>query len=191
VSYGAYRQNKIESGLVYQDFVVDLLLQTIGLAVVTYSSKFYQRSVGESRTGVEIKHDEIYARSGRLWIELAEKAEPRPGPYVPSGIYRDDNTWLYVIGNYDIVFIFGKAPLRALFETGRYPRVENQLKTSEGFFLPDAMAKKLALYILTPKAEQKVAKAVRNLQTLGRILHRMATGQVAQASLFDEPREDE
>ena len=77
--YDAYRANKIESGLLFQDFVVDVLLQTLGFAVVTNSSRAYQHTVGESRTGVEIKHDERFADTGNLWIEVAEKARPRPG----------------------------------------------------------------------------------------------------------------
>lgn len=183
-NYSAYRQTKIESGLCYQDFVVDLLLQTLGLAVVQYSSKFYQQTVGESRTGVEIKHDEIYDKSCRLWIEVAEKAAPRPGPYVPSGIFRDDNTWLYIIGNYNVVFIFGKVTLRAIHDTKRYPIIESNTKTSKGFLLPDNVAQRVALCVLTPNAEQKVAKAIRDLQALGRALHRIALGEPAPMSLF-------
>jgi hypothetical protein len=184
VSYAAYRQTKIESGLCYQDFVVDLLLQTLGLAVVQYSSKFYQHTVGESRTGVEIKHDEIYAKSRRLWIEIAEKAMPRPGPYVPSGIMRDDNTWLYVIGDYDTVFIFGKVTLRALHASKRFAIVENHSGTSQAFYLADDVAQRVALCVLTPHAEQKVSKAIRDLQALGRALHRIALGEPAPMSLF-------
>lgn len=186
MSYSAYRQTKIESGLCFQDFAVDLLLQTIGLAVVQYSSRFYQQTVGESRTGVEIKHDELYVKTGHLWIEVAEKAMPRPGPYAPSGIDRGDNTWLYVIGNYDIVFVFGKVSLRALWASGRYPVIENHTKTSQGFRLPDAIAQKTALCILTPNAERKVSCAIRNLQTLGRELHRIALGLPPNLSLFSE-----
>jgi hypothetical protein len=190
MSYAAYRRTKIESGLCYQDFVVDVLLKTIGLAVVQYSSQFYQQTVGESRTGVEIKHDELYAKTGHFWIEVAEKAVPRPGPYAPSGIDRGDNTWLYVIGNYDTIFIFGKVSLRALWASGRYPVLENHTKTSQGFRLPDAVARKVALVILTPNAERKVASAIRDLQTLGRELHRIAMGLPTSLSLFgdeDEP----
>jgi hypothetical protein len=105
MSYEAYRNNKIESGLRYQDFAIDLLYQTIGLVVVQYASRMYQISIGESRTGVEIKHDEKYATTGNLWIEVAEKARPRDGDYFPSGICRDDNSWFYVIGNRNIRFV--------------------------------------------------------------------------------------
>jgi hypothetical protein len=185
MNYDAYRHNKIETGLVYQDFICDLLLRTLGLPVVQYASKFYQQQVGESRTGVEIKHDERYARSGNLWIEVAEKAVPRPGPYAPSGIYRSDNTWLYVIGNYDVVFLFGKTTLQNLVASKRFPLLENGLKTSEGFLLPDAWARRCALAILTPAAEQKVTSAIRDLHQLGRALQRIVMGEPVERTLFD------
>ena len=183
--YDAYRANKIESGLLFQDFVVDVLLQTLGFAVVTYSSRAYQHTVGESRTGVEIKHDERFADTGNLWIEVAEKARPRPGEYVRSGIRRDDNTWLYVIGNYNILFLFPKLFLQALQESGRYPIRENLTRTSKGFLLPEHHARRYAACILEPNAECKVVKLVGNLESLGRALHEAALANPAQGSLFE------
>lgn len=186
MSYAAYRATKIESGLLYQDFVVDVLHQTVGISVNQYASRFYQTQIGESRTGIEIKHDEKYSCTGNLWIELAEKAVPRPGVYASSGIKRDDNSWLYVIGNYDIIFAFPKVYLLALSESGRYQQRENRTKTSVGFLLPDAHARKYAAFILTPNAEQVVAKAITDLHALGKLLHKSALSDPAQRSLFIE-----
>lgn len=190
MGYEAYRQNKIESGQVYQDFICDLLLQTIGLPVVQYASRLYQTQIGESRTGVEIKHDEKYAKTGNLWIEVAEKARPRAGDYAESGIRRGDNSWLYVIGNYDIVFIFAKTILCALADSGRYPIRENGTATSRGFLLPDPHAKRYAACVLAPKAEITITKAVSNLQDIGRALHRAVLSNPAQGSLFTLPPEE-
>lgn len=186
MSYDAYRQNKIESGLLYQDFIVDLLFQTLGLPVVQYASRLYQAQVGESRTGVEIKHDEKYQKTGNLWIEVAEKAKPRPGDYAASGIDRDDNTWLYVIGDYDTVFGFPKKWLMGLRDSGRYELRENGTKTSIGFLLPGQIAMKLAAFILRPNAECKIAKAIKDLHDLGHQLHSEARSNPAQASLFSD-----
>jgi hypothetical protein len=172
--------------LLYQDFVVDLLFQTIGLVVVQYASRYYQMQVGESRTGVEIKHDERFAQTGNLWIETAEKARPRAGDYFPSGIDRDDNTWLYVIGNYDIVFGFPKMLLRALRDSGRYIVRPNNTATSLGYLLPSKHAHRYAAFVLTPNADIRVAKAVKDLEELGRVLHEAVLRNPAQATLFDE-----
>lgn len=185
-AYDAYRQNRFEQALVYQDFVVDLLLQTLGLAVVQYSSCVYQTQIGESRTGVEIKFQDKYTKTGNLWIEVAEKARPRPGDYVASGIAdrEHDNAWLFVTGNYNTVFGFSKRLLQALSLSGRYPQRENNTKTSLGYLLPDADARKYAAFVLMPNANIKVEKAVQNMQELGRLLHSVALQDPAQWSLF-------
>lgn len=185
-AYDAYRQNRFEQALVYQDFVVDLLLQTLGLAVVQYSSRVYQTQIGESRTGVEIKFQDKYTKTGNLWIEVAEKARPRPGDYVASGIAdrEHDNAWLFVTGNYNTVFGFSKRLLQALSLSGRYPQLENNTKTSLGYLLPDADARKYAAFVLMPNANVKVEKAVQDMQELGRLLHSVALQDPAQWSLF-------
>lgn len=169
--YEQYRNNKIESGQLYQDFVVDCCWNLLGLAVVQYTSKVYQHNVGDSKTGVEIKHDEKYASTGNLWIEVGEKARPRGGSYAPSGINRTDNTWLYVIGNYNVIFIFSKRLLAALASSGRYELRENGTKTSEGYLLPGSDAEKYAAQILYPNAEHKIGKAIKDLHAMGRELH--------------------
>jgi len=185
MNYEAYRRNKIESGLLYQDFIVDLMLQVLRFPVTIYSSRLYQTTVGEGPAGVQIKHDEKFARTGNLWIEVAEKARPRAGDYVPSGIYRDDNSWLYVIGNYDIVFVFTKVLLQLYAASGRYPIQENLTGTSKGFLLPALAARRSAARVLAPNAEQKIISAVGDLHELGRQLHQAALANPAQRSLFD------
>lgn len=169
--YGEYYKAKLDSAKVFQDFVVDAAWNLLGLAIVQYASEAYQRVVGESRTGVEIKHDEKFSKTRNLWIELAEKARPRDGPYVPSGIYRHDNTWLYCIGDYDTIFFFPKTLLRALHASGRWPVFENNTRTSEGFLLRESEAEKYAAAILRPNAAIAVAKVVGDLAALGELLH--------------------
>jgi len=185
MSYDAYRSNKIESGLLYQDFIVDLMLQVLRFPVTIYSSRLYQQTVGEGPAGVEIKHDEKFGKSGHLWIEVAEKARPRAGPYVPSGIFRDDNSWLYIIGDYDTVFVFTKVVLQAFARTERYPIRENNTKTSQGYLFPVPMAYRTAARVLAPKAAEKILVAVGDLHELGRQLHRVAMANPAQRALFD------
>jgi hypothetical protein len=86
--YAAYYRARLEIALIHQDFVVDLAHKA-GLVIQQYASKAYQLGVGETLTGVEIKHDEQFARTGNLWIETAENATQRDGPYAASGIYRE------------------------------------------------------------------------------------------------------
>ena len=67
----------------------------------------------------------------------------------------DDNTWLYIIGNYETIFIFSKRLLQSLSRTGKYKHLENGTKTSVGFLLPKQDAEKYAAKILYPSAENR------------------------------------
>jgi hypothetical protein len=159
-AYAPYRQNKLKSGLFYQDFVVDACWHSLKLAIVPFSSKEYQQRVGESLTGAEIKLDENYARTGNLYIEVAEKAQPRNGDYYPSGICRADNAWLYLIGDFDTIFVFGKRLLRHLHNSGKYRVFEIPTKTSKGFLLSGAKhePEKYAEKVLTPAMSNQILK---------------------------------
>lgn len=142
-----YRSEKIASGTRFQDHVVDQLFRRRGLVIMQFASKEYQIRIGESLNGIEIKNDEKYAVTGNLWIEVGEKALPRNGEFAPSGILRDDNAWLYVIGDYKILFAFAKRNLVLLYESKRYRVVENDRKTSIGFLLPAADARRWAAFV--------------------------------------------
>lgn len=133
----------LEKGLEYQDFITDIFLSEIGISISTYSSRKYQFSIGENKQGIEIKFDDRYKDTGNLYIEIAEKSNPDNYQYVPSGIYRNDNTWLYVIGNYEEVFIFSKKQLLMLNEKNIFRQV--QTPTSIGFLIPNNEAEKYIL----------------------------------------------
>lgn len=184
-NYRLYRNIKFKAGLLYQDFIVDLCWQTIGLAIVQYVSEEYQKTVGESRTGAEIKFDEKYGETHNLWIETKEKSHPqggRNGEYVPSGINRGDNSWLYIIGNYDTVYIFQKTILQILSHDHQIR--ENNTKTSLGFLLKKSEAIIYAGIILNPNARQKISKIANDLSLLGKELHRLIKENPNQMSLF-------
>ena len=184
--YEAYRRTQMEDGLLFQDFVVDLAWQA-GLAITQYASRTYQLAIGESRTGVEIKHDKRRKDTGNLCIETAEKAWPRPGPYAPAGIMRDGH-WLYAIGDYDIVYFLPTKFLRALHavQNGqgkpRYRRYE--IETSQGFLLPEADGEKYAALVLRPNAEDKVDRTVKNLEDVARDLRNALSDNPAQRTMF-------
>ena len=135
-----------KSGLEFQDFVVDLLRERLGIVITNYQSRLFQFGTGENRQGIEIKLDRDILRTGRVSIEIAEKARAANPYYVPSGIYRNDNSWLYIQGNWDIVFIFPKSYLRLLHRSGRYPA--DSLPTLQRFLLPLDDAKRYAAKVI-------------------------------------------
>jgi len=140
-----YYKECLEKGLEFQDFVTDILLNEISISLSTYSSKKYQLK-GENKQGVEIKFDDKYNDTGNIYIEISEKSNPSNYNYVSSGIYRNDNTWLYIIGNYSILFIFGKSILKGMHKSKKYREVE--ISTSKGFLIPKIDAEKYAIKII-------------------------------------------
>lgn len=111
----AKRPTTFEEGLLYQDFVVQQLAERLGLNVQVYSSLRYQLQRGESIQGIEIKLDILCTETGRLSIEIAEKARADMPTFVPSGIFRNDNTWLYIQGNYQRLYVFPKKLLQRVY----------------------------------------------------------------------------
>lgn len=143
MNYKTYYFEKLEEGLEYQDFITELLIKEIGISLSTFSSKNYQNKIGENRQGFEIKFDNKMLDTGNIYIEVKEKSNPNNQNYVNSGIYRNDNTWLYLIGNYQTVYIFGKSHLKLMYESNKYREVKT--KTSIGFLLPILDANKYCL----------------------------------------------
>jgi hypothetical protein len=132
----------LEKGLEYQDFVCELLISELGIPVTMYASKKWQIQ-GENRQGLEIKFDDRYETTGNIYIEVAEKADANNLNYVRSGIYRDDNTWLFCIGNYSELYIFGKKHLVLMHQRGNFKEVKTP--TSIGFLLDKESAEKYCL----------------------------------------------
>jgi len=124
-----------EKGAEFQDFVVDLFLREMGIALSVYSSRRNQYERGETAQGVEIKYDAQFERTGNLYIEVAEKTDAALPSWTPSGIYRKDNTWLYAIGDYTTVFLFDKKQLQRIHAKGGVREVE--IPTSRGFLLEE------------------------------------------------------
>lgn len=135
-----YYKEKLEQGLTYQDFVIDELYRH-GLPIISYSSKKYQMEVGENKPGFEIKNDQKFHKTGNLYIEIAEKSSPQISTWTASGIFRNDNTWLYIIGDYQRIFVFGKSQLIQASLRSKFLKVWNE--TSRGFLLPVEVAERI------------------------------------------------
>ena len=128
-----YYDNKLEQGVEFQDVVTEALYQR-GIVVVAYSSRRNQAEKGENMLGAEIKRDGKFRETGNLYIETSEKSHPDNPFFVPSGIFRGDNSWLFVIGDEQTIYIFSTKYLQKLFNLKRY--VEICKPTSQGFLMP-------------------------------------------------------
>jgi len=107
-------------------------LYDAGIPLLSYSSKKYQILIGENKAGIEIKYDRKFRETGNFYIETAEKSAANNKEFVASGIFRNDNTWLFIIGDYETIFIFSKEQLKKI--KNNYKQVETP--TSKGFLIP-------------------------------------------------------
>ena len=144
-------RNSFESGLEFQDFVCEMMLKHLGIAFTNFQSRKFQFGSGENQQGIEIKLDRDILRTKNISIEVGEKSKASNPDYIPSGILRDDNSWLYIQGNYQIIFIFAKSILKLLHKSGRYKI--NQLETLQRFLLPIEEAKKYSAKVLYIKED--------------------------------------
>lgn len=151
----ADRETVFEEALEFQDFIADLLLKEMGIAISNYSSRKYQYNLGENRQGIEIKLDKriLDTENPSVSIEVAEKSRASIENWTPSGIMRNDNSWLYIQGNYDIVFIFGKSFLRNIYKAQYLDKVWTPKKTIKTFRMPLEQAEKYALKVIRLKKE--------------------------------------
>lgn len=148
--YEDYRKKMRAKSEPYEDFVFDALQRRLGITVVRYLSKEWQYNQGECSGGIEVKFDDQRKNTNNLYIEKMEKAVPDPNrPYVWSGIYRSDNSWLYAIGDYDVLYIFSIGWLRWVDKHGDVVHVTKS--TSKGFLLPEIKGRKWACKILNFK----------------------------------------
>lgn len=139
----AKRPDTLEDGREFQDFVMEALAKT-NVILQNFSSRKYQFKKGENLQGWEIKLDNRCTETGRLSIEIAEKTQANQERWTDSGIYRTDS-WLYIQGNYQGVFVFMTKILVKLHKTKRYH--EHELPTIKKFYLPLEDAHKYGHYI--------------------------------------------
>lgn len=148
------RPSLFEEALEFQDFVVNIFLKELGIAISNYSSKYYQHNYGENRQGIEIKYDKRILETGNVSIEVAEKSNASIENWTNSGIMREDNTWLYVQGNYNIIFIFSKSFLQKLYKVKYKNKVWQPKKTIKTFLMPLEEAYKYSIKFFKKELEK-------------------------------------
>lgn len=131
----------MEVGNKYQDFVMEKLYK-MGLPLLMYSSLEFQRSHGENMAGIEIKLDRKYKRYDSHYIEISERTNAKQN-FRDSGIFRNDNSWLFLIGDYEEANIFSIRQLRSFYNKNNKSVVCT--KTSKGFILSRNEIEKLKL----------------------------------------------
>lgn len=144
----AKSKDSLEDGLRFQDFVCSELARR-NIILQNLSSKKYQFTVGENLQGFEIKYDDWCSKSGRISIEVFEKTRNDPiQEWTPSGILRNDNSWLYVQGNYSILFVFAKRFLLNYYTAKGQHGVIEKRGTIKTFYISNDDARRHAALVL-------------------------------------------
>ena len=85
--------------------------------ITMINDRWGQLNVGESREGYEIKFDSkamLRPAQARYWIECMEKRKPGNPTWILSGIWRADNTKFFIIGDYNLFWVFVIEVLRSV-----------------------------------------------------------------------------
>ena len=136
-----YRSRQIIEGGMFEDFVYMQLEEKLKIDIQGCNTREEQFNIGENYFGMEIKNDQSYAMTGNLYIEYKEKSISTNENWVESGIFRGDNSWLYLIGNNKVFYIFSIKDLRKAFKSVdknqqyKHKRIQCNRGTSWGFLL--------------------------------------------------------
>ena len=144
----APRATTFSDGIEFQDWVCELMARE-HIILQNLSSKKYQFERGENLQGFEIKLDARCTETGRLSIEVAEKSRASNPRWIPSGIMREDNAWLYIQGNRTQLWIFARNHLR-LYREKKRPQEHDSYGTVRKFYLTIALANRMAAKIVVP-----------------------------------------
>lgn len=146
--------NSFADGMEFQDFVVEQFNKW-GLYIQIHSSKKYQYERGESVQRVEIKLDRRCTETGRLSIEVGERTSLN-NPWVRSGIYRNDNTCMYIQGNKERLYLFDRKVLARYHKIKlgqKYEESPRENPTVRKFYLPFDVADQIAITRILPQGE--------------------------------------
>jgi hypothetical protein len=147
-------RNSVEDGNRFQDFIMRMTLQHLGIPIQVYTSAYNQLGQGETiQRGWEFKFDSRCSDTRHLSIEVAEKAKADNPNWVPSGIYRCSEDTIYVQGNYEVLYYLWARELIAWHQVkviGKINYVEfpKDRPTIRRFFLPFAEANRIAWHVL-------------------------------------------
>ena len=130
-----YYSDKLLEGKKFEDHVKKVFFERLAIDL-DFTGKDNQVNIGETLQGIEVKYDGRFKETGNIYIEVAEKSHPDNQEYIVSGVFRDDNTWLYAIGDYNTLYIFSKKHLKLLKDSCK-PVVT---PTSMGFLVPKQLA---------------------------------------------------
>lgn len=150
-----YDQQRRESND-YEQFVAEGL-RVRGYNIMRCLDEQSQKKWGDAivtwkdgrRESIEFKHDKYFGvKSRRFWIEVSERGRNITAALIEGGIWSPASWRWFLIGNYEIAFLFERSVLQTLDMDGKHERRLNNLESGEGFFLYEDEARRLAKRII-------------------------------------------
>lgn len=141
-------EEKFREAQIFQDYAA-IRLYKKGIMAFPFTSALYQQKVGECVSGIEYKYDRLFRETGNLFIEFEARFTPEQ-EFRESGLLRNDNTWLYVIGDFYTLYLLSKRQL--LNEVKFLEEVTNNMGTARGYLLPVSLVENaLAIEVIYTK----------------------------------------
>ena len=134
-------KNKLEKGLEFEEKIYEWLLREKNISCK--KNPLQKQPLGENAQGIEIKNDQRFNETGNLFISTNKIYGNKT---IGWGIYKDDNSWLYIIGDENTFWIFTCRQLQNFQKENKvFTKVVKHEKGSEvGFLLPISKANKIA-----------------------------------------------
>lgn len=135
------------------EIYIERQLARRGVNLGLYYGRDQQYTQGENDLGIEIKRDIKSRETGNLYIEYAERLN-QDGEWVSSGIFKDDNSNYFLIGDIDEYWIFKRNDLEDLYKAivNNGGRLHNGCKkveaiggTSLGYIIPKSITNNMSL----------------------------------------------
>lgn len=126
-----YYSDRLEESNLFQDHWAKQFLLQRGITLQFFCSKQNQLH-GECIQGYELKFDQKFRQTKRLYIETHEKKRDA-SKWIESGILKVDNSIFIAIGDYNIMFVFSKQQLVSEYKKAYWNSIETP--TSKGFVI--------------------------------------------------------
>jgi hypothetical protein len=131
-----WKNRLVREGMEFEEYITDVFYTKFNIILHRYITKADQLK-GENEEGCEIKNDRYFRTSGNLFIEIQELT--KNNDWINSGILRNDNSVLYIIGDRTGVYIFEKKELYKMYINNltekNYLTVHNTTDTAIGILL--------------------------------------------------------
>jgi hypothetical protein len=127
-------QESYQKGLEYQYFIQDYVARRYDYTIDFFEDAYTQFLSGETRQGIEIKNDAMIAKTGNVYLEIAEKKKAENESWIESGILNTKYKY-FLIGDKKVFYMISRENLMKHFESLKPDSLIFEGKTSVGLLV--------------------------------------------------------